>query len=73
MNPRMTQPLISVVIPFGDPRYVESWARAQICSPGAFEVMPIHSLQLTRRSGADDLGRHFAGNLRDTASESRVG
>ena len=41
----MNQPLISVIIPFGDPRgdprYVKSWTHAQTCSPGAFEVIAV--------------------------------
>jgi hypothetical protein len=40
----MTQPLISVVIPFGDPRgdprYIKSWTH-QTCSPDAFEVIAV--------------------------------
>src|SRR5262249_45026876 len=42
---KMTQPLISVLIPFGDPRgdprYIKSWTRNQTCSPDAFEVIVV--------------------------------
>ena len=41
----MNQPLISVIVPFGDPRgdprYIKTWTRAQTCSPGDFEVIAV--------------------------------
>ena len=41
----MNRPLISVIVPFGDPRgdprYVKTWTRSQTCSPGDFEVIVV--------------------------------
>src|SRR5262245_45423040 len=59
----MIQPLISVVIPFGDsrgdPRYIKSWTH-QTCSPGAFEIIAVTGGKWR------DLDDAIRLNLRDT-------